>query len=680
MGTTQLTIGHPSLIGFEINSAYWIFATDEFKPSYWLILKREGFSGDVLQASDELDDVTWELNEQQLLDIYRLESYETPWYFFTDGLRTDLETVILSGRIQVFKVDEQTAQRLADRYDPIYSNPTIHDTTGHSVVDIRNRLAEELGKDIVTRWIGKDKSDQLHWDRWGLWRETVEAYDVGAEVVDTVVDLVVGLWDIVKFVVTIVGDTIELAIDVAGAAAAFQRKLLTGDIDAIKQDLENMGIAVGNALDSAEVLIAKAREGLTVFNRLKDDPASRQLIIDYFDSLYQTIKYRASRTIGVRIVSEVGIEVLLAMATGGAGNVARRAGQTGAKGSKVAKAANATKRIGPFTTKAIDDMVDLAKALDKPAVKTEKSPITVIPEDLPSKKKDGPDRDNKLPKSSKKYSPKSLDDAQNRLAQRRKQIATQGYQAKYSDTELTQMAKTGEVGNERFQVRFMESSYLNDRKTPNTPLSGKMGGPFEGDSGKGVKYWSTSFDQLEDADSDPKLISEKVGIKYDPEKEYALVIVDNQKAADLSGTRAITPTFKDLGNFAKEELPDQFDAATIDKVYTSKYQEKYNSLYNEANDLGIDIWDDDGMRDFQAIKNMNNDEINLFESRLGLHGKLGSNEDFLGNGLTKSLIENDSNKYGVVETFTFERTPQNLATLKENGAINIIDNLSPIGK
>ncbi len=671
MGTTQLTIGHPSLIGFEINSVYWIFAADEFKPSYWLILKREGFSGDVLQASDELDDVTWELDEQQLLDIYRLETYEIPWYFFTDGLRTDLETVILSGRIQVFKVDEQTAQRLADRYDPIYSNPTIHDATGHSVVDMRNRLAEELGKDIVTRWIGKDKSDQLHWDRWGLWRETVEVYDVGAEVVDTVVDLVVGLWDIVKFVVTIVGDTIELAIDVAGAAAAFQRKLLTGDIDAIKQDLENMGIAVGNALDSAEALIAKAREGLMVFNRLKDDPSTRQLIIDYFDSLYQTIEYRASRTIGVRIVSEVGIEVLLAMATGGAGNVARRAGQAGAKSSKVAKAASATKRIGPFTTKAVDDMVDLAKALDKPAVKTEKSPITVIPEDLPKKKSKvnrddkerNRDRDAPPPVNSFEEAEKRLNDARESI-QQRKAAGLPLYSPKYSDSELMDMAETGATANDRFLVSVQPKN-----AAPDSTLS------YQRESGL-VPTWTTSFDQLEAADKDPKLIHQALGAdsNYDPNKEYVMHIIDRGENLDQFGNNTIVPTWDNLADASVRELGDTHNPDIIRKTMNSNYQEKYAGKMKEFWEAGGNEFKPKDIGRF--TDSMTDTEGDLFLARHNIRTEIGANSEFTGNGLTANTAEGGG-KYGVVETLSLEKNLPSLSQLQDSGVVRTLS-LTPL--
>ena len=156
-------------------------------------------------------------------------------------------------------------------------------------------------------------------------------------------------------------------------------------------------------------------------------------------------------------------------------------------------------------------------------------------------------------------------------------------------------------------------------------------------------------------------------------------MVKNKSLRPLSFTHAITPTFKDLGDFAKKELPDQFDASTIDELYTAKYQEKYNQLYGEADELGIDVWKEKGMRDFKAILKEKNEDPVLFQKRLALHSKLGSNEDFLGNGLTKNLIKGESNQYGVVETFTFEHTPQNLSALKESGAIQVIENLKPIG-
>ncbi|MBV1919554.1 MAG: hypothetical protein KUG73_02650, partial [Pseudomonadales bacterium] len=346
-------------------------------------------------------------------------------------------------------------------------------------------------------------------------------------------------------------------------------------------------------------------------------------------------------------------------------------------------AANISTKAGKLITRAGELLAEIVKGLKKAGQTMKKNATSnsivaaKIRNEVGRSKK--PKRSTSL-EGRRGIPPASLDDATNRLKTMRAEIQTNGFSAKYNDDELVAMAASGKVAKEQYQVRFMPKGYLVDtRNTPDIPLSGKMGGDFKGKSSDGIKYWSTSFDQLEDCDTDPKLIAEKVGVPYDPKEEYALVIVDNSKAAGISGTHAISPTFKDLGDFAKQELPDQFDAKTIDKLYTPEYQAKYNELYQEANEQGMNVWKKKGMRDFKAILKQKGEDVELFQKRVSLHDKLGSNEDFLGNGLTKNLIPNGKQQYGVAETFTYEHTPQNLAALKEYGAITIIDSLKPIG-
>ncbi|OZG69914.1 hypothetical protein BTA51_28725, partial [Hahella sp. CCB-MM4] len=359
MELQELILAHHQLRGYRIGGEYWIFAPYHYEPSYWLILKREGFSGDLFQASSELSLLTRFMGRDEIHDIFQLVGETPPDSFFDAWVQDALEDLILSGQIKVFQVDRELALRMGNFDDPIYYNHHDKATTGSPQSSLRDDLAEEFALDILARWAGKDKVDRLHWSRSFISRELVEAYDVAAEAVDTIADLIVGLWDILKFTIEIAGDGLVLMFDVSVVVAQFQQKLLSGDIDGIKQDLKALGIEVADAMDSAEKLVAKAKEGYAVFEQLIKDPTSQRLIMDYLESLWETIPYRDSRTIGVRIVAEVGVEVLLAMATGGAGNLARRAAQAGAKGVKVARAS----RIGPFTAKAIDMMVDLAREL-----------------------------------------------------------------------------------------------------------------------------------------------------------------------------------------------------------------------------------------------------------------------------------------------------------------------------
>ncbi len=369
MEPQELHLAHRELRGYRIWASNYIFAPYHFRPSYWFILKREGFSGDIFRASSELSHITDQFNSYTIHDLFHLVGETPPEKgFFGNAQRDALETLILSGQIKVFQVDHKLAERMQNIDDPIYYNYHDHATTGTPVSRMRDDLAEELAMDIFARWVGKDKVDRLHWSKTFINRELAEAYDVAAEAVDTVADLIVGLWDIVKFTVKLAGDGLVLVFDVSVAVAQFQMKLATGDIEGVKQDLQALGIEVTDALESADKLIKKAKEGYDIFQQLTNDPSTQRLIIDYLESLWETIPYRDSRTIGVRIVSEIGVEVLLALATGGTGNIARRAAQAGAKSAKAAKAT----RIGPFTAKAIDMMVDLAGQI-KTAQKVRKS-------------------------------------------------------------------------------------------------------------------------------------------------------------------------------------------------------------------------------------------------------------------------------------------------------------------
>jgi hypothetical protein len=71
-----------------------------------------------------------------------------------------------------------------------------------------------------------------------------------------------------------------------------------------------------------------------------------------------------------------------------------------------------------------------------------------------------------------------------------------------------------------------------------------------------VRYWSTTFDQIENADTDPKRIAESLGLDYDPSKEYKLAVIDTADAAKYGDSHTIIPTHEKLGEFAASELKD----------------------------------------------------------------------------------------------------------------------------
>ena len=266
--------------------------------------------------------------------------------------------------------------------------------------------------------------------------------------------------------------------------------------------------------------------------------------------------------------------------------------------------------------------------------------------------------------------PSSLNDAVQRLESMSDEIAANGYKPKYSDEELKDMAGSGDVADERYHVRIMESRHL--EFPDGSP--GMLGKPFEGKTGNGAKYWSTTFDQLEDADLDPELVSGKVGLDYDPDTEYALIVIDTAKAQPLTGAVSVPATFDKVSEFANRELPKEFPPEFTNKTMNEDFQTKYAAHHEKAVREGYlqDEWSSN-TKDFQRYLDANQidrDEQTLLKKRMKMQDKIGNNQYFEGNGLTQDKINSSSNQYGAVETLNFERSKINLAQLKERGAIN----------
>jgi hypothetical protein len=414
-------------------------------------------------------------------------------------------------------------------------------------------------------------------------------------------------------------------------------------------------------------------EAMAMTSLVMDDP-------NISGMLYQFTKDYAEAQHAIEVTNVIGsavfeiiLAIVMAAVTGGVGVVAA----VGSKAHLIKK----FQKVG-------DLLQDFAKAtsslkLQAKKRKTKGNQNAALPVEKVEAKKTDAHRaeDGKVSnKPSKKVEPKNLTDAKNILAARREEIAANGYQPKYSDAELKAIAQTGDVGSDRYQVRFMETNYLNHRDTPDVPLSGSMGRSMAGKSGTGAKYWSTSFDQLEDADTDPKLISEKLGLTYNSNTNYSLVIVDSQAAAPLTGVKSVSATFKNVSEFSNTELPDKFPKEFTDKAMTPEFQAEYSSQYKAAQDAGAfdKKWSADEFENHLNTTDLSGSDKALMKQRFEMHETIGNNDDYLGNGLTKNNNPAVNQEYGVVETLNFERNEVNLSQLDQNNAITTLPGLSPI--
>lgn len=250
-------------------------------------------------------------------------------------------------------------------------------------------------------------------------------------------------------------------------------------------------------------------------------------------------------------------------------------------------------------------------------------------------------------------SPQSLEACEQRLDEARERLKNEGYQPKYSDKALLAQAQTGQL-DDRFVVRFTETCYATDDHYLGPAADGS------------IRYWSTTFNQLENADTDPETICAVLGINdYNSDNDYTLVVVDTQaKGAGESVT--LIPTHQELGKFAAKEVKG-LDPERVKEVMTPEYNEEYAVHMGEFKARGSDVNDDEEVYRYADEKLTSADDNARFKTRARMQQELGANEEFTGNGTTKNLLDNSS-QYGVVETFTYDKNPQTLAKLEASGS------------
>jgi len=451
-----------------------------------------------------------------------------------------------------------------------------------------------------------------------------------------------------KSLVTGIADLVTLAIDVniQVYSACFDviNSISRGDQQALKLQLETI-------LANSEKTASSLTEAFELLVTIMEDEETRDALANFPEQYFNAHSFVDKHRIGGIFL----FEILLAILTAGAGSAV--------------SAASKSKHL----SKANKSLNDIAELLKRKRLNKKQTHALETTNTRAVAKIEKSSNKLEAPKFKRLPHPVSLDDALNRLKLARQNIMKHGYRAKYSDDELLTMAQAGKVANERFHVRIMDANYLEYKGKP-----GALGQAFDGTSGHGAKYWSTTFDQLEDADSDPKLISLKLGLDYDPNKSFVMVLVDTEKAKEIADTHSMIPTFDNLGTFTKQELPNNYTAAEIDKLMTPNFQAQYSKLYKEALNSGFmeTEWDANG-----ALKYLNNsvddpELLKLMKKRLKMQNDLGNNQHFLGNGLTKTLLPNNG-QYGAVETFNFERKFINLKEFDD--AIQISNILKPIG-
>ena len=199
-------------------------------------------------------------------------------------------------------------------------------------------------------------------------------------------------------------------------------------------------------------------------------------------------------------------------------------------------------------------------------------------------------------------------------------------------------------------MRLVEEPHLH-RNGPNNGTLGKKGPA-------GVQIWSTSFDQIAHLGSDPKLITDALGVNYKPDAKYKLAIVDQDQAVKHADAETIVPTFENLTKLIQTKLPNKVENPQLVKdVMTPEYLREYEGL---VRGMPKSAWQQMNMREqYLASKGLGSSAMDKFETRFSIQNNTGANEHFTGNGLTKttsSLV--DQPVYGTVEVFSLHKNPK----------------------
>jgi hypothetical protein len=186
-----------------------------------------------------------------------------------------------------------------------------------------------------------------------------------------------------------------------------------------------------------------------------------------------------------------------------------------------------------------------------------------------------------------------------------------------------------------------------------------------------LPLWVATFDQLEPADSDPEAITRVLGLPYDPNQAFTLLVIKDLGADEATRPALICPTLGAMGDLAKQELVNAYcTPADLAAAMAPAYQPSYRHLMAEfyrrgfkeylQDDVERFIADEPRLREAAAAK--------LFRARLRVHTQFGASDLFRGDGITQ-LTGGGSRQAGVMELFVLDPAPKPIGSYEGKGQL-----------
>jgi hypothetical protein len=215
---------------------------------------------------------------------------------------------------------------------------------------------------------------------------------------------------------------------------------------------------------------------------------------------------------------------------------------------------------------------------------------------------------------------------------------------------------------ENILVRVIETAHSTDTGTIGQVKNGRS------------LTWTAPMSQVEHADSDAELLLNAFGTRYDPNKSYTMLLIDQEKMANTGDVVSIIPTFENLTKMIADNPDMGIEAELAVQVLNDDFAPKYEAFAKQGRANGTEMNDDEAIKDLAQKMGLDSETAKLLSKRHQIAKDISAWEIFTGNGMTRDTNVSDMVAYGPVEVFSYDKQPQQLGKLEsaEIGAIKRI--------
>jgi hypothetical protein len=257
--------------------------------------------------------------------------------------------------------------------------------------------------------------------------------------------------------------------------------------------------------------------------------------------------------------------------------------------------------------------------------------------------------------------PKDLDEAVERLKAARVRLAASGeVRMRYAEEELRALVKGMPIPRERYLVRLVSREVKEPDMLGVPRAFGKL------------PVWVTTFEQLEDADTDPEVICRMLGLGYDPKLPYYMLVLRDLGADEAARPEMYCPTRQRILSLASRELVNPFfSGANYEDALSPEYDATYRDYMNRLHQQGLREWvQDDVDRFVESVAELRDNSVlqHRFRTRVRVQVQLGATEEFRGDGLTR-LVGDQARQVGVQEIFVLDSSPKPIGEYAAKGQL-----------